>query len=86
MPFNFPWRKRQQPQFPPVLYYKSNADFFASQCEFGYTEIQQDVAIVGLVLDAKAEFGVPTSISIGPDGSQLAAVRIASHCATGRSA
>src|SRR5215831_9476285 len=64
---------------PPVIYFKSSAAFFESQCDFGYTRIEVGVAVVALVLDAQKEFGTPTPVSIGKGGIQLAALKVASE-------
>jgi len=61
-----------------ALYFKSGLAFFEYQCKYGFTKIENNVAIVGLVLDAQKEFGASNSVSIGKDGSQLAALRVAS--------
>jgi hypothetical protein len=61
-----------------ALYFKSGAAFFEYQCNYGFTDIKNNVAIVALVLDAEKEFGSSESISINKDGSQLAALMVAS--------
>jgi hypothetical protein len=71
-------KKTPKPTMPSVLYFKSGQAFFEYQCEYGYTDIVVNSAIIGLVLDAERELGAPTPISIAPDGSQLAPLRIAS--------
>jgi len=63
---------------PRKLYYKSGPAFFESQCQFGHTSIEKGVALVALVIDAQKELGTPTPISIGKDGTQFAALKVAS--------
>jgi hypothetical protein len=71
------WPFRKKPVSKKVIY-KSGRDFFESQCEFGHTTIEQNTAIVAIVLDAKKEFGLPTSVWKDADGLQSAILRIAS--------
>jgi len=61
------------------LYFKSGRDFFEYQCKYGVTEIEKNVAIAALVLDAQEQFGAPTPVSRNKDGSQLAALTVASE-------
>jgi hypothetical protein len=73
-------RKKPKPDSLPIIYYKNGEAFFQSQCEFGHTVLVKNTAVVALVLlDAEREFGTSTPISIGQDGSQLAALRVASE-------
>jgi hypothetical protein len=71
-------RKASKESTPQTIYYKNELAFFDSQCDFGYTTVEKNTAVVALVLDAQKEFGTPTAISVGQDGSQLAALRVAS--------
>ena len=61
-----------------TLLFKSGKAFFEYQCQFGHTKIEKNVAIIAVVLDAKEEFGTPSAVQVKQDGSQLAALRVAS--------
>jgi hypothetical protein len=71
-------RKKAKSDPLPTIYYKNGEAFFQSQCEFGHTALEKNTVVVALVLDAQQEFGTSTAISIGQDGSQLTALRVAS--------
>lgn len=62
----------------PTLYFKGGQEFFEYQCKFGHTQIEKGVAIVGIVLDAVKEYGVPVAVKVEQDGTQLAMIRVAS--------
>lgn len=62
----------------PVLVFKGGQEFLEYQCKFGLTSIEKGTAIVGLVLDAAKEYGVPVAVKVEEDGSQLAMIRVAS--------
>ena len=71
-------REKAKSDSLPIIYYKNGEAFFQSQCEFGHTALVKNTAVVALVLDAQQKFGTPTPISVGQDGAQLAALRVAS--------
>jgi hypothetical protein len=59
------------------LKFKGSKAFFDYQCRFGDTSIEEKKAIVAIIVDAQKEFGTSKSISIEPDGTQTAAIRVA---------
>lgn len=63
----------------PVLVFKGGVEFLEYQCKFGHTGLERGVAIVGLVLDAAKDYGVPVPVKVEEDGSQLAMIRVASE-------
>jgi hypothetical protein len=74
----WPFRKSTAPPRPATLHFKSGAVFFEHQCKFGHTTIEPGTGVIALVLDAQKEFGTTTAVSIGADGAQLAALKVAS--------
>lgn len=62
----------------PILYFKGGSEFLEYQCKFGHTSIEKGVGIVGLVLDAAKEYGVPVAVKVEDDGTQLAMIKVAS--------
>jgi hypothetical protein len=60
------------------LIFRNGVAFFEYQCKFGHTDIKKNTATVAIVLDSKEEFGTPSAITVKQDGSQLAALRVAS--------
>jgi hypothetical protein len=71
-------RKKANLHVLPIIYYKNGEAFFQSQCHFGHTTIVTHTAIVALVLDEQKEIGTSPAVCICQDGSQLAALRVAS--------
>jgi hypothetical protein len=63
----------------PILHFKSAEAFLEYQCEFGHTEIECGVAVAAIVVDARKQLGTPTAVSIGKDGVQLCALKVASN-------
>ncbi|CAN7258667.1 hypothetical protein LJR098_001064 [Rhizobium sp. LjRoot98] len=60
------------------LVYKPEG-FLEYQCKYGHTDIQpRKVGIVALVLDAQKEFGTSKPVTVKPDGTQQAVLRVAS--------
>ena len=70
----FEFLRKKKPNHPPIIYYKSGAAFFKSQCDFGHTKLENNTAVVALVV----ELGTHPPIR-RQDGSQLAALRVASE-------
>lgn len=73
----WPFKRKQQSGLPDRLIYKSGEAFFEMQCKYGHTTLGENTGIVGIVLDAKREFGVETAVKVQPNGTQLATLRIA---------
>jgi hypothetical protein len=69
----FEFLRKKKSNDPPIIYYKSGAAFFESQCDFGHTKLEKDTAVVALVVELAAHPPIRTQ-----DGSQLAALRVAS--------
>ena len=61
------------------LVFKDGSAFFEYQCKYGETDIKQNKGVVAIVVDAPKEFGTKTVITVNPDGSQLAIVRVAAE-------
>ena len=77
----WPFKKKPMQVSSPengTLYFKSPRAFFDYQCKYGHTDVAVGVGVVALVRDAAKELGTPTSVSIKKDGSQLAALWVAS--------
>jgi hypothetical protein len=74
----WPFKKQRQMGLPKLLPFKSGAAFFEYQCQYGQTEIRENMGIVAIVLNAKEDFGTDDAIKIEQDGSQLAMIRVAS--------
>lgn len=74
----WPFKKHARQGLPTVLPFKSGAAFFQSQCDYGHTDLKENMGVIALVLDAKKEFGTQAAIKIEKDGSQLAMIRVAS--------
>lgn len=61
------------------LAFKSGSAFFEYYCKFiDIPEIEVNIGCIGLVLDARKEFGTSIPVKIDTDGSQLAVLKIAS--------
>jgi hypothetical protein len=74
----FSKRKKAQ-SLPETLFFKAGQSFFDYQCKFGCTEIKPNTSMVGLVLDARKEYGVADAVSVHhEDGHQLAALSVIS--------
>jgi hypothetical protein len=71
--------KRRRTNLSKKLRFKSGREFFEHQCKYGNTKLKINSSIVALVLDARNELGTPTAVSIRSDGTQLAALRVASE-------
>jgi hypothetical protein len=62
----------------PLFKITTGAAFFEAQCQFGHTEVKVGKGVTALVLDAAKIFGAPDSVSVLPNGNQLALVKVAS--------
>jgi hypothetical protein len=72
--------KRAAPEGTPnILQFKSGTAFLEYQCKFGETEIRPNHGVVAVVLDSSKEFGTANAVKIEPDGTQVAALRVASR-------
>jgi hypothetical protein len=76
--FKFLRSKSPKPTSSPMVHFKDGEGFFEYQCKHGFTSIEKGTAVIALVLDAQKEFGTPVAIRVKQDGSQLAALRVAS--------
>lgn len=70
--------KKEEKEPVRTIYFRSGPAFHEYQCKYGHTEIAINAGIPALVLNAQEAFGIPAPVIINPDGTQLAALRVAS--------
>jgi hypothetical protein len=64
---------------PSKMFFKTCAGFFEYHCKYMTITLKENHAAVALVLDAQKEYGADSPISIGKNGCQLAALRVAAR-------
>ncbi len=73
----WPFGKSKKSPGLEKLVYKSGEAFFEMQCKYGHTALVPGQGVVGIVLDAKKQFGTEVAVKVMPNGCQLATLRIA---------
>jgi len=74
------WPFKNKPKLPlPNLIFKSGESFFAMQCKYGHTGLEEGRGVVAIVLDARQEFGTSVAVKIQSSGNQLTTIKVASE-------
>jgi hypothetical protein len=78
--FEFFKRNRQskQPAAGVPLFFRDGAAAFAYVCEYMECPLVEGSALPALVMNGSQRFGTPQAVSIGPDGNQIALLRVGS--------
>ncbi len=63
----------------PLMEFKDGKSFFDMMCQYGGTELKVGMGVVGIVVDARKEYGQNVVAKLEDDGTQVAMIKVASR-------